>query len=99
MELVGDRLTFREDVAQVLCAKNIPDYGGDYYYGHGNNDSDIDNDNVDDKMSPRFFVPRTFLMMTIMIAVVMMMMSPRFFVPKIFLIRRMGLFLRAFHFQ
>ena len=25
MELVGDRLTFREDVTQVLCAKNIPD--------------------------------------------------------------------------
>ena len=25
MEFVGDRLTFREDVAQVLCAENIPD--------------------------------------------------------------------------
>ena len=25
MELVGDRLTFREDVTEVLCAKNIPD--------------------------------------------------------------------------
>lgn len=97
MELMGDRLTFGEDVAQVLCAKNIPDGdnndcsndddvakvlcaknipddGGDYYDGH-DNDSDTDHDNDDDRMSPRFFVPRTFL------------------------IRIMGLFLHAFHFQ
>ena len=38
VELMGDRLTLREDVAEVLCAKNIPD--------DDNNDCGSDDDDV-----------------------------------------------------